>query len=246
MKRIGHLLIALSLLIITGCEAIVSGPTPTPTPTPIPIDIALHAGEKMLQVKSIHFIMELSGSLVYLDDPPTLALKHIEGDVVLPDRVRALVRVSSLGMVSEVGIIGLGEEQYVTNPLNQQWEELPPGQGWYFNPALLFDPEYGIASILKEGDWTFGTGEEEGEAKKYYLLQGQVPGEKLLYLTSGMITEGKIDTSIWIDKKTFYVHQIELIEVESDAENPSQWFMTLSKFDEEVDILAPPVEAPEE
>lgn len=242
MKRIGLLLAALSLLTVAGCNALAPGPAPTPTPTPIPTDIALRAGEQMLEVNAVHFGMELSGSLTYLDDPPTLALKGVEGDVVLPDRVRAIVRISSLGMISEVGIIGLGDEQYVTNPLNQQWEELPPGQGWYFDPALLFHPEYGIAAILKEGDWTFGTGAGDEQEENYYILHGQVPGEKLFYLTSGMITSGKIDITIWVDKETLYVHKIKLVELESDPENPSQWLMTLSNFDEAVGITAPPKE----
>ncbi len=245
MKRISFLLVILGLLTlslsVTGCKIFPTGPTSTPTPTPLPSDIAFHAGERILHTNAAHFLMELSGSLVYLDDPPTMALKRVEGDVTLPDRVRAIVKISALGMISEVGIIGLGEEQYVTNPLNQQWEELPPGLGWYFDPSLLFDPEYGIAAILQEGDWTFAASEGEEQEEDYYILHGQLPGEKLFHLSSGMITSGKIDVTIWVDQDTFYVHKIKLIELESDVENPSQWFMTLSNFDEAVDIVAPPI-----
>ena len=245
MKRIGLFLVVFSLLTVIACNVLTPGPTPTPTSTPIPTDIALQAGEKMLEVRALHFIMELSGSLTYLDDPPTLALKRVEGDVTLPDQVRAIVRISSLGMLSEVGIIGLGEEQYITNPLNQQWEELPPGQGWYFDPALLFDPDYGIASILREAGWAFGMGAGDDQEGNYYILHGQVPSEKLFYLTSGMITSGEIDTEIWVDEETFYVHQIKLVELESDPENPTQWIIKLSDFDKPVDITAPPLQPQE-
>ena len=110
----------------------------------------------MLSTNSLHLVIELSGKLTYLDSPPTLVLKRAEGDLLRPDRVRAIIKVSSFGFVSEVAVLGLGDEQYVTNPLNQQWEKLPPGQGWIFDPTLIFDPQHGIKSILNQADWTFG------------------------------------------------------------------------------------------
>lgn len=242
MKRRYFFFVVLYLFSHTGCNALAPGFTPTPTATPTPLRVTNQAGEKMLAVNGLHFIMSLSGSLTYLDDPPTMALKHVEGDVALPDQVRALVRIMSLGVISEVGIIGLGEEQYVTNPLNQKWQKLPEGYGWYFNPALLFDPEYGIEAILREGDWVFGTTENEEDSKRVFVLKGQVPGEQLFYLTSGMIVSGAVDVEIWVEKESFYVTRIKLTELESDPENPTQWVITLSDFDNTVEITAPPVE----
>jgi hypothetical protein len=193
----------------------------------------------MLATDSLHFIIELSGKLIYLDSPPTLVFKRAEGDLVRPDRVRAIVKVLSFGFASEVAILELGDEQYLTNPLNQQWEKVPPGQGWYFDPTLLFDPEYGIEPVLNETAWTF-CAEEDIEGQPHYCLHGQLSGERVSPLTSGMIGPGKVTVDAWVGRQDGYVRRIQIVELESDPENPTQWLIEFSAFDQPVDIKLPP------
>lgn len=240
MKRISLLLLGAGLLCVAGCYTSVLKPTPTPLPTPPPAEIAQRAGKRMLSVQSLHFVIELSGKLAYLDSPPTMALKRAEGDLVRPDQVRAIVKVSSLGVVSEVGLVQLGDEQYVTNPLNQRWERLPQGLGWYLEPALLFDPEYGIEAILGQTTWTYGA-DERVEDRSHFLLSGQLPGERLWPLTFGMITSGEVAVDFWVSREDDTVRRIQLVQLESDLEDPTRWLIELSAFDEPVDIRAPTV-----
>ena len=240
MRRAGLLLIGMGILLIASCRTPTPLPTPTPSPTPSPTEIARRAGERMLATNSIHFIIELSGKLTYLDSPPTLALKRAEGDLVRPDQVRAIVKVSSFGFTSEVAIIGLGGEQYITNPLNQQWEKLPPGQGWDFDPTLIFDPQHGIKSILNQADWTFGL-DEEIEDQTHYCLHGQLSGERISPLTAGLIASGKVTVDAWVGAQDAYVRRVQIVELESDPENPTQWLIEFSAFDQPVDIEMPPV-----
>lgn len=238
MRRASLLLVGIGFLLVVSCRTPTPGPTPTPTPSPV--EIARRAGERMLSTSSLHFIIELSGRLTYLDSPPTLALKRAEGDLVRPDRVRGIVKVSSFGVVSEVAIIGLGDEQYITNPLNQQWERLPPGYGWYFDPILIFDPEHGIEPILNKTAWTFGT-EEEIEGQTHYRLHGGLSGEQISPLTSGMIGPGEVTVDAWVGQQDAYVRRIQIVELESDPENPTHWLIEFSAFDKPVDVEAPPV-----
>lgn len=194
----------------------------------------------MLATDSLHFVIDLSGKLTFLDDPPTLALKRAEGDLVRPDRVRAIIKLSSFGMTSEVAIVGLGDNQYVTNPLNQQWEKLPAGQGWNFDPTLIFDPQHGIRPILNRTAWAFGA-EEEIEDQRHYRLSGQVSGEQVSPLTAGMIVPGRVTVDAWVGEQDAYVRRIQIVELDSDPENPTQWLIQFSAFGEPVDIQAPPV-----
>lgn len=240
MRRISLLFVGAALVLIAGCDLATPAPTPTPTPTPSPADVAIRAGQRMLTVESLHFIMELSGKLVYLDYPPTLALRRAEGDVKRPDQVRAIVKVSSFGVASEIGIIGIGADQYMTNPLNQQWERVPPGQGWYFDPAILFDPEYGIEAILRISEWTFGA-QEEIEGQTHDVLHGQVPGERLWLLSSGMIDSGEVMVDVWVNREDASVRRIQLVELGSSEEDPTQWLLLFSDFDDPIDIQAPPI-----
>ncbi len=244
MKAAFLFLLVAGILLIAGCGDPTQGPTetpaptPTPTPAPAPDDIAREAGRQMISVDSMHFVVELSGKLTYLDHPPTLALKRMEGDLVNPDQLRAAVKVSSFGVIAEMGVIGLGSDKYITNPLNQQWEVLSPELGFYFDTSLIFDPEHGIEAILEETDWTFGeTGASHEE--EYYLLQGQVPGERIAPLTFGMVNSGRVAVEVWVGREDYYVHQLELTELDSDPENPTHWLMELSAFDAPVEIAAP-------
>ncbi len=233
-------LIAIVCLCVLGCGSPpATEPTPLPTAALSPGEIAQRAGAKMLAAQALRFSIELSGRLTYLDSPPTLALKHAEGDVARPDRVRAVVKMSTMGIISQVAVIGLGDEQFITNPMNQEWERLSAAQGWYFNPSLLFDPERGIESIIRETDWVFVA--EEGASGDDYRLHGQLPGERIAPLTFHMVTSGEVSIDIWVGRTDDFVRQIELVELDSDPEDPTRWLIELSESEEPVDIEPPPI-----
>lgn len=238
MKGSGLIGIGIGLLLIAHCCNSPTAPAPTPSPTPLPAAVAHRAGVQMLSTRSLHFLMELEGKLVFLDNPPTMALKRAEGDVVRPDQVRAIVKISSFGLISELGIIGIGDDQYLTNPVSQEWEKLPPGVGWYFDPALIFDPDHGIEAILEDSEWSFGN-EESIDGQSCYDLNGKLPGERIAPLASGMIGAGRVEVDIWVGQVDATVRRVQIIELESDPENPTQWLLEFSSFDE-VDAIQPP------
>ena len=238
MKRIPWLFSGLGLvLLLAACGPAVS---PTPMPPRVPAEIAGQSGQQMLTIDTLHFVIEISGRLTYVDNTRTLALKRAEGDLIRPDKVRTIVRLVSLGLTTEIGIIELGREQYVTNPINQQWEKMPAGYGWYLEPRLFFDPERGIEAVLRETDWTFNAAEEARSAG-FHVLQGRVSGDRLWAITFGMITSGDVAVDFWVSQQDGYVQRIRLVELESDPEDPTTWIIELSAFDRPVEITAPPL-----
>jgi hypothetical protein len=240
-KRYYLLLITVISVLALGCGSPPAvEPTPLPTAAISPREIAQRAGAKMLTAQALHFAIELSGRLTYLDSPPTLALKHAEGDVVRPDQVRAMVKMSTMGVISQVAVIGLGDDQYITNPMNQGWERLSAEQGWYFNPSLLFDPERGIESIIRDTDWSHAKW-EEGASGDDHRLHGSLPGERIAPLTFHMVTSGEVAIDIWVQKADDFVRQIEIVELDSDPEDPTRWLIELSEPEEAVEIEPPPI-----
>ncbi len=226
-QRTLPLMIAL-LILLAGC-----GPSPAPTLTPS--EVAGEAALKMQSVSSFHFLIVVTGKAAYLDAAKTTALKQAEGDLVKPDRVRAIAKVSTLGMSSEIGIIGIGEVQYATNPLNQQWEEVPPQARWSLDLASLFDEEQGIPAILLGSSWSLGSGEGD-----VYVLTARMPYQQLRALSFGLITSGEVQVEFRIGRDTLQVRRIQIVEVQSDAEKPTTWTIDLSAFDKPVDIQPPP------
>jgi hypothetical protein len=223
---------------LTGCAT--APPPPTPTPALSAAEIVTRSSEKMMEVKTLHYTIDLSGVLDYIDRPPTTALKHVEGDLLRPDRVRGLVKVSSFGIVSEIGLISIEGDSYVTNPLNQRWEKLPPEWGWYFDPRLPFDETYGIPAVAPTIPME-KKGIEEIEGQNYYHLEGTTPAEPIMWWTAGMIREGEVPVSLWIETDTFLIARVRLVELASHAERPTTWDIRFSNYDAPLEIEPPPI-----
>ena len=187
---------------LMGCTPLPFTPPPTPTPVLSAREVTTRSAGKMLAVQSLHFSIQLTGDLDYIDSPPTIALKEVEGDLVRPDNLRALVKTSSFGVITEIGLIRYGTDVYVTNPINQQWEKLPPEWGWYIDPTLLFHPEYGVPAILPTLDMN-KVGVEDIEGRSYYHLNTTAEGDYIAWWTLGMIPEGAVIVDVWIDAETF-------------------------------------------
>lgn len=195
------------------------------------------AAENMAALKSLHFAVDLTGRLTYIDPGRVLALKRAEGDISAPDRVKAVVRTRTFGNTTEISVVAVGRDQYARNPVSGQWETLPPEYG-AFDIGALFNREVGIAGLLRDGTFDLA-GQEAIEQRAHYLLTTTTPGQNLAPMTSGMITEGKVEAKLWIDGETFVVSQIQLVETETDPDEPTTWQIKLSAFDQPVDITPP-------
>ncbi|MBN1220510.1 MAG: LppX_LprAFG lipoprotein [Anaerolineae bacterium] len=226
---------------IAACNLLNPGPTPTPTPNLSAKEIVSRSSQAMLAPKTLHFTIDLTGALDYIDRPPTTALKHVNGDLLRPDKVRGLVKVSSLGVITEIGLISIEGTSYVTNPVNQQWELLPPEWGWYFDPRLPFDEQYGIPSIIPHLTLE-KKGVVEIEGHTYYHFEGMAQGEQITWWTAGMVASGDVPVQIWIDTDTFLIHRVHLIELSSDPERPTEWDIQFSDFNQALEIQAPPLD----
>jgi hypothetical protein len=242
-RAIFGLLLSISLLLIgQACElAGVDFSTPTPTPVLAAQEIADRSSRAMLELGSMHFEIGLTGALAYVDNPPTTALKAVSGDLLRPDKVKAVVRLSSLGLVTEVGLISIEGASYVTNPLNQRWEALPPEWGWYFDPRLPFDETVGIPAVVPQVRLE-KVGLEERDGTTFYHLRGVARGEQITAWTAGLIAEGEVPVDLWIDTDTFLIHRVHLVELSSKPENPTEWDISLSAFDQPVEVQAPPLD----
>ncbi len=238
--------LGLFILFLPGLIACRSEPEPVATPTPAipPLEIASQAADAMLAVESLHFIIERSGALAYIDADGLLAFKRAEGDFARPDRLRAIVRIVTAFTPVEIGMVVLGAEQFATDPITGHWEPLPPEWG-QFNLAVLFDPEIGIRGLLQKGilELRF-VGRETQEGQPHYHLAGRADGEQVSAMTLGFIGGGDVDLEVWVGVQDFYVRRLYIIETDSDADNPTTWDLTFSKLGQPVEIQAPPVALP--
>ncbi len=214
----------------------------TLTPEPLPADtIVENCVERMQGLTGFHFLIERSGSPAFIDENQTLAFRRAEGDFQAPDRASATVRVIGPGIVAEVDIISVAENQWETNVLSGEWQALPPN--WGFNPASLFDRDIGIQSILMSDLRNLrllGNEElEEFPGQSLYALEGSLDGEGLYRLSYGMIGPQTLELSLYIAPETFELYRLTIVDHQPGAEEDTVWQLDFWNFDQSMDIVPP-------
>jgi lipoprotein LprG len=232
------------ILVLSAClGACGSEPAPAATPTPAltPLEIAGRAAEVMLVADSLHFTIERDGALAYIDANQLLAFKRAEGDYVLPDRMKTVVRVVTAFTPVDIGMVVLGDDQYATEPVTGAWGRLPTDWG-QFNLMVLFEPDTGLQKILRDGVVDLAlVGSEEIEQQPHYHLAGRVDGELMSAATLGFIGHGDVDLEVWIGAQDYHVRRLLITEPETDPTDPTTWELVLSQWGQPVEINAPPI-----
>lgn len=239
----------LLVLMVVGCQDDTPAgqtpvpPTPTipPTPTPDPTVVLRSAANAMLNLDSVHVEITREGGPAYLDPDQTLNLSGAVGDYAAPDAIQAIVTVLGPGIALEIQTVAIGNEQWITNPLTQQWELLPPG--WGFNPAILFDEAIGWLPLLTENvsnATIVETTEIGGQVRQ--RLQATVAGESVTAVTGGIVqATTPVTVDIWLDPATFYVSSLSFELPDPAGGEPSQWELTFSNYNVPVSIEPPVV-----
>lgn len=242
MNRVGRIswLLLLVGLLVSACQE--PSPTPAPTPTPTPQDIIQQAVDRLTTTSGFHFGVNLSGAPAYLDPTGTIAFRTAVGDFVAPDRAQAAVRAAAFGLLTDVNVISIGPDQWQTNILTKQWEQLPPDFG--FNPGALFDAANGLPAILTADLSNAALNGREkiegGPDQELIVISGQVAGERLAVISGGLIGPQAVDVTLWIAPDTYEIVRILVNEPEPDSEEgASVWQLDFSNYDQEVVINAP-------
>ena len=231
-------------------------PTPTPSPTPISTptvqpdvaptptpevtarEIASQSAERMLAIQSLHFSIEPSGAPValdpYIDFPIPIALTWVEGDMVRPDKMQAQIKVSALGFATDIGLIHYQGDTYMSNPLSGEWEQLPSEMGT-IDPSFLFDPDQGLPTLLPSMELN-DLGVEDIQGQPAYHLN--VPHTGDLHMPGGEV-DGSVSVDVWIDVQSYLLRQAVVTQPTTDSDQPTEWLIELSDFDQPVNIQPP-------
>lgn len=230
----------LLLCLLTACNSRPeSTPTPNtpPSPTPDPATLLRLAGEQMQTLESVHFVIAREGGTAFLDPEQTLNLVSAEGDYAAPNASQAILALQSSGVNLQINTIAIGDEQWITNPLTQAWEQLP--LDWGFNPAILFDPQVGWQRLLSEDISGVQLLEQvEIGGQRRYRLQAEIAGERLAIVTGGAAESDRpVTTEIWLDPTNLYVTALNftLPTPAGDA----HWQITFTQFNAPLTIQPP-------
>jgi hypothetical protein len=213
---------------------------PTPTPLPAATEILEQSAQAMQRLSSVHFYIERTGALAYVDEANTIAFRRAEGDYAAPDQARATVRVVAPALVADVSVVSLGGDYWETNPVTGQWANYP---GLGYNPARLFNAETGLTTLMRNDlEQLTLLGLEENPdfpGEKLFHLTAEAPGTRLLAMTANLIGRGRVQFEFWIAPDTFYVRQLQVIEPDTDLHDPTVWLLEFEAFNKPVVIEKP-------
>ena len=223
------------LLALSSC----SEPDPTPPPAE---EIIAAASEKMAGLEGFHFSMDMSGLPVFLDGDQTLALGKAEGFYSKPDQAMGAVSIQAPGLVTNVDVISIGQQQWLTNILTGGWMVMPPA--WGFNPAVLFDANDGFLAILTADlrDPVVVGREKlaDGPDAELYIIEGTLDGARLGDMTLGLLGPDDLDVRLWIHPDDKAVYRVIVTNPAGSSEdNGSIWQLDFDELGRVVNIEPP-------
>ena len=185
------------------------------------------------KVQSYHFNLAV-------DNPGTgaaLIIKTADGDVLVPDKLKASANVLVFGNVVQVQIIAIGDKQYVTDPITNKWMHT----SGLLDPRTLSDPKTGIAAILGHIQNPGTPTDANVDGKPCWSIDGTLDAKYLAGITGGGAPAGtmdKINTCIGKSDKLPYVIKITGIAAPGDTDKTART-IKLSKFNENLTITPP-------
>jgi len=207
---------------------------PTPATLPQADEILPKVVERVGAVKSFHFRLEHENGLSPM--PLDLKLKTAEGDVQVPDRMKAKLEADVAGALLRVEVVGIGEEGWMTNPFSHEWQPLPAGT----TISAIFDPAAGIQAVAGSLQDVRVAGVEKVGGDNTYLLEGKVDSGVLKAAVPIAEPGLTVNVKVWVGVDDYNIRQVRLEGpfASGEPENIVR-ILILSNFDEPVSIEPP-------
>ncbi len=201
------------------------------SPPPDANKLIKNAQAAIQRVTSYHFKL-------VTDNPGTggkLPITNAEGDILVPDKLKANANALFAGNNVQVQIIAIGNQQYIL--LFGAWQETTG----LLNPRTLSDPQLGVAAILGHIQNPSTPDDSTVGGRPCWKINGKLDPAYLAGITGGGAPAGSTDDiSTCIGKSDNLPYQI-IIKGPAAAGDTGKTVrtFTLSKFGEQVTIEAP-------
>lgn len=226
LRGFGALLLVCLFLVGCGDDG------PEPADLPEGPGVLEGAAARMEQVGSMHFVLDHEDGTTQI--VRAIAMSRAEGDVVAPDRMQAIIE-GGLGPVSfEVGIVIIGEDAWIQNPLNRRWENED------ITIDEVFDPRAGVVALVRSAQSPEVTDIEQVDGVDSYRVEATLDSGDLELLPGDPAPGRAVPTVAWVGVDDQLVRRVELLGPVSRGESEDLVRrLTLSRFDEDVPIVPP-------
>jgi hypothetical protein len=186
-------------------------------------------------VSSFHVVMQV-------DNPGQASTSQIQiraadGDVVMPDKVKAQATVMLSGQSVTVNLISIGSTQFITDPITGQWRVVKG----VLDPSTLTNPNTGIISLAGKVQHATAPSSDAVNGVPCWLVTGKLDAKYIAFLTGGGVPAGTmLTTTICVGMSDSLPYEVKVtgIAAVGDNANTARTFF-LSNYNQHVSITAP-------
>lgn len=216
------------LLLLVGCGG-------TASSAPSAQQLIKSAQTAIQKVSAYHF--NLTAQNIGVSSP--LPIQSADGDIVVPDKLKASATVLLNGQPFQTQVIAIGNNEYVY--VLTSWQQTSD----LLDPRKLSDPQTGVASLLGQLKNPSTPADSTSNSTPCWSINGKLDAGALTAFTGGGAPAGTTDdvtTCIGKSDNLPYLIVIKGIAAQGDTAQTTRTFK-LSKFNEKVTITAPQVTA---
>ena len=227
--------------LFTGCSlpwkhsptALAVGPKPTST------QLLATLTKNFRTVSAFHVVMSVSNPGTAPTSSDQIQIRSADGDVVMPDKVKAQATVILSGQSVTVNLISVGANQFITDPITGQWRVIKG----VLDPRTLTNPNTGIISLVNKVQNVSQPTSDSVNGTPCWRVTGQLDAKYLAFFTGGGVpADTMLQTSSCLGKSDALPYQLIVtgIAAVGDTTNTSRTFL-ISNYNESVTIAAPQI-----
>lgn len=233
------ILMIASALLIVGCAPPWQHANTTSSsnggPKPTAQQVLASIQKNFPQVSSFHVIMKVNN--LGTSSGSQIQIRSADGDVIMPDKVKAQANVLFSGQPVTIKIISIGNVQYITDPITGQWRVVKG----VLNASTLTNPNTGIISLSSKLQHLSGPTDDVVNGTSCWRVNGLLDAKYLAFLTGGGVPAGTmLQTSVCAGQSDGLPYQLTVVgqAAKSDTTQTSRTF-NISGYNEHTAITAP-------
>ena len=211
-------------------------PTPTATPAPTPRELLDRAAHALSELESVRFNLtheeggtEMGGGFL---------ITAVEGQAVFPDRAALDARAvsTSFGVTVELGIVQVGRQAYLRDPLSGSWSVVDLSE----LPFLFAGVNVSVANALVDAvDVTF-EGSRELDGMPVFALKATISTEILKELVPSVQVGERLSVEVLMGQEDSLVRSLRLEGAPLSQDTPEMVrVLRLSEFNAAITIEPP-------
>ncbi len=225
-----------NVVVVAGLVLVVAacGSSASPPPKLNPLAALQEAKAKADASSSVHFVLTSSN----VGNSGTNITRGA-GDLVRPDELQGSFSVTIKGLTLDAKVVSKGTVFEALLPFAKGYVKTNPASFGLTNPAQLMDPNTGLTSLLANPQNPRVTGQERVAGELLDTVTFSVPGTSIPVLPDANPSK-PVTLIAAIDASSHELRQVTLVGPLTSATSNSTFTLTLTDYNEQVNITLPP------